>query len=76
MGMSSYSVLGVSEGASLEVCKSAYRRLCKKYHPDMGGDATKFQEVNKAWADIQNGTQSFTYKGGITHQSIFTFVRV
>lgn len=76
MGMSSYSILGVPEGASLDECKTAYRVLCKKHHPDMGGSIAKFQEVNKAWEDIQKGTPSFTYRGEITHQSIFTFVKV
>ena len=76
MVMSSYSVLGVPEGASLDVCKGAYRSLCKKYHPDTGGDISKFQEANKAWAEIQTGNQAFIHRGGITHQSLFTFIRV
>ena len=35
---------------SLKALKTMYRKLSKKYHPDMGGDAEVFKEVN----DIYN----------------------
>ena len=45
-----YSVLGVDKKASADEIKSAYRRLAKKYHPDLNKDdktaAEKFKEVN------------------------------
>ena len=31
---------------SLKALKTMYRKLSKKYHPDMGGDAEVFKEVN------------------------------
>ncbi|MGN1124031.1 MAG: DnaJ domain-containing protein, partial [Eubacterium sp.] len=30
-----YKVLGVPDGASEEECTRAYKRLAKKYHPDL-----------------------------------------
>ena len=47
-----YEVLGLSKGASEEEIKKAYKKLARKYHPDMNpGDKTaeeKFKEVNEA----------------------------
>ncbi|MBR1753299.1 DnaJ domain-containing protein [bacterium] len=48
-----YDVLGVSENASVEEIKSAYRKLARKYHPDLNhGDercTLKFKEITAAY---------------------------
>ena len=55
-----YRVLGVSPGASKDEVTRAYRKLAKKYHPDLNpGDASaakKMAEVNAAYDSIINGT--------------------
>lgn len=59
MARSPYEVLGVSPGASKEEVTKAYRRLAKKYHPDLNpGDRNaekKMSEINAAYEDIKNG---------------------
>jgi molecular chaperone DnaJ len=48
-----YSILGVSRGASDKELKQAFRRLARKYHPDVNpGDESaeaKFKEINEAY---------------------------
>ncbi len=44
-----YDVLGVSKNASDKEIKSAFRKLAQKYHPDRGGDESKFMEISEAY---------------------------
>ena len=72
-----YEVLGVSKTASQDEIKSAFRRLAKKYHPDVSKEenaADKFKEVQEAYAVLsdenkrkqydQYGHSAFTNGGG------------
>ena len=49
-----YQILGISKDASQDEIKKAFRRLARKYHPDLNpGDKTaeeKFKEINEAYA--------------------------
>src|SRR2546428_1384476 len=47
-----YKILGVAKSAGEKAVKTAYRRLARKYHPDVskGKDsASRFQEISEAY---------------------------
>ena len=52
-----YEVLGVSRDASEDEIKKAYRRLARKYHPDVNkseGAEELFKEINEAYAVLSD----------------------
>lgn len=59
-----YATLGVSKSASKDEIKSAYRKLAKKYHPDINkepGAEEKFKEVQEAYDILYDDQKRQTY---------------
>lgn len=65
MSRNLYDVLGVGKTASEAEIKSAYRKLARKYHPDLNKDdktaADKFKEVSNAYDIIGNAEKRKKY---------------
>lgn len=60
-----YSILGVSENATADEIKKAYRQLSLKYHPDRNqGDVEKtklFQKINEAYETLSDNEKKNDY---------------
>ncbi|MFW6109828.1 MAG: DnaJ C-terminal domain-containing protein [Patescibacteria group bacterium] len=79
-----YDILGLSENASQEEIKKAYRRLAKKYHPDSKsgeGNEAQFKKINEAYQILsdpqkkqaydQFGDTAFSQTGGFGEHAPF-----
>ena len=56
-----YDILGVSEDASNEQIKKAFKDIAKKEHPDRGGNEAKFKEANEAYDTLKNSQKRHDY---------------
>ena len=48
MAKKHYDTLGVSENASQDDIKKAFKKLAVTHHPDKGGDEKRFKDINEA----------------------------
>ncbi len=59
-----YEILGVARNASQEEIKSAFRRLARKYHPDVSSEPDaeeRFKELNEAYAVLSDPQKRAAY---------------
>ncbi len=64
MSKSLYETLGISENASADEIKKAYRKLARKYHPDINKDESaveKFKEINAAYEVLSDPEKKSQY---------------
>lgn len=78
MGKNPYEVLGVSEGASKDEVKRAYRELSRKFHPDANINnpladlaEERFKEVQEAYEMIMNPKDTNQYGGSSSYRNAY-----
>jgi DnaJ-class molecular chaperone len=61
--MNFYKVLGLTQEATIEEVRSAYRRLARQHHPDITGhaDAIQFREVQLAYKTLSDPESRASY---------------
>ena len=84
LGKDYYKILGIDKNATKEEIKKAYKKLAKKFHPDLNKDKDaeqKFKEINEAASVLaddekrtqydQFGTTAEGFGGGANYEDIF-----
>src|SRR5438132_14343899 len=59
-----YKILGVARGAGDDEIKKAYRKLARKYHPDVSKESNakeKFQDVSEAYETLKDKEKRAAY---------------
>ena len=60
-----YKILGVTQECTDQEIKSAYRKLARKWHPDVAGNTDevvkKFKEINEAYETLSDKSKRAEY---------------
>jgi hypothetical protein len=62
-----YAVLGIPRDASGQQVQRAYRRLAKRYHPDLNpgaGTSQQMRRINRAWETLSSPASRAQYDAG------------
>lgn len=68
-----YQVLGVSQTATSEQIKQAYRKLARQYHPDVSDSAdaeARFKEINAAYDTLSDSLKRADYDQTLTDSGV------
>lgn len=62
MNLNHYELLEIPNTASIDQIKQSYRRLAKKYHPDIAPDGTEiFKKINIAYTTLNDPSKRIEY---------------
>jgi curved DNA-binding protein len=67
-----YKIMGVTPNASEQEIKTAYRRLARKYHPDISKEPEaemRFKEMGEAYETLKDSTKRTQYDNYLKHRA-------
>lgn len=64
-----YEILGVSQNASDDEIKKAFRTLAVKHHPDAGGDEETFKQISQAYEILSDPKKRSEYDSALRYGS-------
>jgi len=67
-----YAIMGVERTDSLKTIKTAYRRLARKYHPDVSKESdaeARFKEIAEAWEVLSDEERRAEYDEQWKHRN-------
>jgi curved DNA-binding protein CbpA len=70
-----YATLGVARGATTSQVRAAYRRLAKRYHPDLHaetGAPDRMRRINQAWEILSNPDRRAEYDASLASPAAAT----
>lgn len=56
-----YEILGVARDATGEQIHTAYRRMARRHHPDVGGDPDEFKKIAEAYETLSDSHKREIY---------------
>ena len=56
-----YSILGIDPNSTPESIRTAYRKLAKSAHPDIGGDPLDFRDISDAYEILSDPVRRKEY---------------
>lgn len=71
--MNYYKLLGITESASPEEIKKAYKKMAMKHHPDKGGDPEMFNNISTAYSILSDPKKKQKYDNKTNHSSFKSF---
>ena len=70
-----YKELGLTQNATRNEIKSAYRLLAKRYHPDTGGDNEKFLALQLAWETLNDPQKKAIYDQSLVNDESYAVIK-